>query len=140
MIETKERKKPTIEQKNKVGLVFITKILGLGDEIANKFAEIAKRYKPYALNGGLDQYDLEITHKVGIKLSAIPANIECCDFWQEIENVFPGYNLDYDLPLLRTHGIDRVLEFIFYLMGPWWVIFPDSPILRLLRVTGHAYK
>ena len=60
-----QRKTATVEQKNRVGLAYISKALGLGDEIAQKFA----------------QGDYQAYHIVGTTQSELPT-IDFFAFWE----------------------------------------------------------
>ena len=112
----------TIEQKNEVGLAFISEALGLGDEVAQKFA----------------QGDNRVYGTVGQKQSAIPTNIDLSGFWQKVKEIFPDVYTDEDMGfLIKEGGIDAVLHFVRQLEV---TLAEESPILRSLAINAHAYK
>jgi hypothetical protein len=106
------------EQKNRVGLAYISKALGLGDDIAQKFAQ-----------GGA-------THEVGLAQSSIP-RLDLLPFWQEVQKIFPDTYTDDDVEFLSSFSAEAVLHLIWQLD----VIFAeDSPILRSLHINAHVYR
>ena len=117
-----QRKTATVEQKDKVGLVFISKALDLGDEIAQKFA----------------QGDHGTYRAVGEKQSAIPTNTDLSGFWQKVKEIFPGVYTNEDMSfLIKEGGIDAVLHFVRQIEV---TLAEESPILRSLATNAHAYK
>jgi len=117
-----QRKTAAVEQKDRVGLAFISKVLGLGDEIAQRFAQ-----------GDRGAYPI-----VGEKQSALPTNIDFSDFWREVREIFPGDYTDEDIDFLAKKGdIDAALHFLWQLELP---LAEESPILRSLSINAHAYK
>jgi hypothetical protein len=117
-----QRETATVKQKDKVGLVFISKVLGLGDEIAQRFA----------------RGDREVYRMVGEKQSALPTDIDFSDFWQEIREIFPNTYTDEDIDfLVKKGGIDAVLYFLWQLELS---LAEESQILRSLWINAHVYK
>ncbi|KPJ71349.1 hypothetical protein AMJ50_02565 [Parcubacteria bacterium DG_74_3] len=117
-----QRKTATVKQKDKVGLAFISKVLGLGDEIAQGFA----------------RGDREAHLAVGERQSALPTNIDLSDFWQEAKEIFPNTYTNEDMAFLaKKGGIDAVLCFLWQLEVP---LAEESPILRSLSINAHIYK
>lgn len=115
-----QRRTATVEQKNRVGLAYISKALGLGDEVAQEFA----------------QGDDAAYHIVGNMQSALPC-LDLRPFWQEIKKIFPESYTDEDVEFLATFDILVVLHFKWQLE----VLFAeDSSILSSLAVNAHAYK
>jgi len=115
-----QRKTATVKQKNRVGLAYISKALGLGDRTAQRFA----------------QGDVAAYHIVGNIQSALPC-LNLRSFWQEIKEIFPGFYTDDDVEFLASFTIEAVLHFKWQLE----VLFAeDSPILSSLAVNAHAYK
>lgn len=113
-----QRKTASAEQKNKVGLAYVSRALGLGDEIAQKFAQG------------------EATHEVGLAQSSIP-RLDLLPFWQEVQKIFPDTYTDDDVEFLSFYSAEAVLHLVWQLD----VIFAeDSPILRSLHINAHAYK
>lgn len=115
-----QRKAASIEQKNKVGTAYISKALGLGDEIAQKFA----------------QGDHQAYHIVGTTQSALPT-IDFFAFWEEIGKIFPNTYTDEDIEFLAGGGIWTPFHLIWQLEVP---LAEESPILRSLAINAHAYK
>ena len=117
-----QRETATIDQKDKVGLIFISKVLELGDEIAQRFA----------------QTDHSAYRLVGEKQAAIPIDTDPSDFWQEVRVIFPGVYTDEDVNfLIKRGGIDAILHLLWQLETP---LSEKSSILRSLAINAHAYK
>lgn len=117
-----QRETATVEQKDRVGLAYISKVLGLGSEVARRFA----------------RGDREANHQVGIKQSGVPLKTGTSAFWQEMREVFPDVYTDEDAVLLTSeHGIFAVSHFIWQLE----ISFAEtSPVLHDLSINAHAYK
>jgi len=117
-----QRENTTVEQKNKVGLVFISKFLGLGDETAQRFT----------------QNDSAAYHEVGMKQAAIPVDADTQGFWQEVREIFPTSYQNNDIAFLADEcGIQGVLHFLWQIETP---LAEQSPILRMLAQNAHVYK
>jgi len=115
-----QRKTASVEQKNQVGLAYISKTLGLEDEIAQKFA----------------QGDREAYHSVGMAQSAM-SGCNLISFWSRVSQIFPNIYDHTDIRYLDSQGIGAVFHFKWQLE----VLFAeDSPILCSLAVNAHAYK
>lgn len=69
-----QRETATVEQKNAVGLTYISKVLGLGNKVARRFAE----------------GDNRAYHQVGMKQAGVPPSADLSGFWKEMEKLFPG--------------------------------------------------
>lgn len=111
----------TIEQKDKVGLSYISKFLGLGDEAAEQFA----------------QGDDDVYHTVGTMNAAIPVR-DTTEFWKEIQRLFPDVYTDEDIEFLITRGgLLGVIHFLGQLEVP---CAEESRVLRLLAENVAAYK
>jgi len=115
-----QRRTASIKQKDRVGLAYISKALGLGNEIAQKFAE----------------RDHQAYHIVGTKQSALP-NLNLIPFWQEIKEIFPNTYTQEDIEFLAAEGILAVLHFKWQLEVP---LAAESRILGSLEINAHAYK
>lgn len=117
-----QRSSTSIEQKDKVGLTYISKFLGLGEDAARKFTE-----------GDFSTY-----HQVGLKQSAIPSDTDPTDFWREVDQIFPNTYRESDTAfLIGSGGVGGVLHFINQLEIPLdW----ESPVLRSLAINAHGYK
>lgn len=117
-----QRKIAAVEQKDKVGLAYISKVLGLGDEVVQRFA----------------QGDRHAYHKVGMKQSAIPTGTDTSEFWKEVGTIFSNVYTDGDIDfLVKEGGIAAVLHFLWQLEVP---LAEESPVLGALAVNAHAYK
>lgn len=117
-----QRETATVEQKDKVGLAYISKALGFGDEVAEVFAK----------------GDRDVFHAVGMKQSAIPIDTDVSGFWEEIRGIFPEVYTDEDILFLVTEGkVAAVLHFLWQLEVP---LAEESPVLRRLAVNAHAHK
>lgn len=117
-----QREVATIEQKNKVGLTYISRVLGLGYIVAHRFAK-----------GNYEAY-----HQVGLKQSAIPISADVSGFWKAIQKIFPEVYTNDDIRYLSNKGgVGGVLHFMFQLETP---LVEQSPILRELAINAHAYK
>jgi len=112
----------TIGQKNKVGLIYISKFLRLGDEVASKFE--GGEYNAY--------------HAVGMKQSGIPMDTDVTPFWNEVKVVFPDLHSDEDISFLcKDGGVLGVLEFTYHL-DP--VFTGEFPMLRRISLNASDYK
>lgn len=112
----------SIGQKGRVGLAFIAKFLGLGDDVAEKFAK----------------GDDRAYHAVGLKQSAITSATDTSQFWEEIQRVFPEDYSDEDIEfLIRKGGVSAVLHLLWQLEIP---LAEESPVLRSLARNAHAYR
>jgi hypothetical protein len=103
-------------------LAYISKVLGLGDEVAQRFA----------------QGDPLAYHEVGMKQSRIPDDTDVSGFWEEMRHVFPGVYSDEDISSLSEEGgVWGVFHFQWQLEIP---LAEESPILRELHINAHMYK
>lgn len=117
-----QRKTATVEQKNEIGLTYISKVLGLDDEVARGFAQ-----------GNHSAY-----HKVGMKQSDMPMNTDTAEFWQKIRAIFPNTYVNEDIDfLIKEGGVNAVIHFLWQLEVP---LHEESPVLGALAVNAHAYK
>lgn len=117
------RNSATIKQKDQAGLAYISKILALGNETAERFAA----------------GDRHADHEVGLKQSAVPVDkADFAGFWQEMRNVFPDVFCDEDISfLVNKGGFEAVFHFLWQLEIP---LAEESSVLRRLHVNAHAYK
>jgi hypothetical protein len=117
----------TAEQKDMVGRAYISRVLGLGDEIAKRFQEIANHI---ALGGKCFMRDeLSIFREVRLRHSAIPITTDTFNFWQEVKKILPKYT-DHDVSLLSSAGIPVVLNFLSMLLPE--PKRSESPVLHIL--------
>ena len=117
-----QRATATVEQKDKVGLAFISEILGLGDDIAEKFVK-----------GNVQAYKV-----VGMKQSTIPFTTDTSKFWQEIQGIFPDAYGDEDMEFLIADGdVCAVLRLLHQLDHP---LTGESLVLGALVRNAHIYK
>ncbi len=116
-----QRKTTSSYQKDKIGLAYISDVLELGEEIAQRFAE----------------GDSEAFHFVGMKQSAIPFT-DTSNFWEKIGQIFPETYTEEDINFLIEKGnIGAVLHFLWQIEVPF---AEDSSVLRQLRMNAHVYK
>ncbi len=113
----------TTEQQNGVGLAYISKVLGLGDEIAERF--IQGDWNDYQLvgmrQGGVEQY--------------VP---DLMGFWERVEELFPEIYETADIYfLVNKGGVDATHHFLWQLE---FTAVAASPILRSLSTNAHAFK
>lgn len=118
-----QRATAAVEQKNAVGLAYISHVLGLGDDAARRFAE----------------GDRNVDHQVGLRHAGserYTADLE--KFWAQVREIFPGVYTDDDVSFLVEHGgVEATWSFQGQLEIP---LAEDSPVLRALLVNAHAYK
>jgi len=117
-----QRTTATVEQKDRVGLAYISSILGLGDDIAERFVA----------------GDRQVYHAVGMKQSGMPYNTNTSKFWKEVQAIFPETYRDEDMVfLVGSKDVVAVLHFLWQLEVPLaW----ESPVLRRLAHNAHVYK
>lgn len=116
-----QRKTASTDQKDKVGLAYISDVLGLGEEIARGFAEGDER----------------AFHAVGMKQAAIhPADTS--KFWEKVRQIFPEIYAEEDIKfLIRDGNIGAVLHFLWQIEVP---LAEESSVLHQLSINAHAYK
>jgi len=118
-----QRETATIEQKNQVGLAYISKVLGLGDDVAQRFAQ-----------GNESAYCLVGKRQGGAE--AYTPNFEV--FWMRVRKLFPGIYSDEDISLLTEQGgVEAAWHFQWQLEIP---LAEKSPVLRDLAINAHIYK
>lgn len=119
-----QRETATVEQKDKVGLAFISHALGLGDGIAKRFAES----------------DTGVYHEVGMQQAhgCQGSNTNLLGFWERVREIFPGAYSDGDITYLsQKSGVEVAFHLLWQLEIP---LAEESPILRSLARNTHAYK
>ena len=118
-----QRETATVEQKNEVGLAYISKVLGLGDDTARRYA----------------RGDRNIYHQVGMRQGgAENYTSDLAGFWARVQTLFPGIYSDEDISFLVAQG---GVEATWHLQ--WQLEIPlaeESPVLRALSINAHAYK
>jgi hypothetical protein len=113
--------KATKEQKDNIGIAFITKILRLDGKLAEEFV--------YGHN-----YAWEIVgHK---QKEGIPTNADCANFWKRISEIFFGYFSENDVKILSEQGIDLVAQFKYYLN----LREPKSNVLEMIEKSPFAVE
>lgn len=112
-----------VEQRNKIGFVYISLVLGLGDEVASKFAS----------------GDRKAYHEVGMEQAAMHNTVDAQKFWQEIQKIFPDVYAQKDIKFLVECGFDGVWHFLNQI-GKSTLEYEQSPILRALNNNAHVYK
>ncbi len=118
----------SVETKDQIGKLYISKALNLGDDIANAF-----------ILGDSTAY-----HEVGIVQSGIPDNQEAVsNFWNSVNPLLPEqYPLNVVQWLIEPGGIDGIFTFILLLNSQHNEIADNhfSHVLHDLHVNAHAYK
>jgi len=87
-----QRGTATIEQKNQVGLAYISKVLGLGDHVAQRFAQGNENAESLVgmRQGGAEAYTPDFE-----------------SFWMRVRKIFPGVYSDEDISFFRRRGWRR---------------------------------
>ena len=120
-----QAKDASYEQKDKVGLLYITKVLGVDEEIAKRFVKDAK----------LGKDDWKASHVIGSRQGGIP----CTDtkpFWDEVQKMFPDQYSEADIEFLtKRGGVSAVLSMLYELET-----MNSTPFLEHLFVNAHIYK
>lgn len=118
-----QRETATVEQKDKVGLLYISRVLNLGDEVAKRFAE----------------GDHAVYNQVGLREGgAISYQPDLQGFWSEMCEVFPNTYSEEDINfLVEQGGVKAAWHLQWQLEIP---LAEESPVLRSLAVNAHAYK
>jgi len=113
----------TTEQMNGVGLAYISKVLGLGDEIAQRF-----------IRGDWNDYQ-----QVGMRQGGVEQYIpDLMGFWERVEELFPEIYGTADIYfLVNKGGVDATHHFLWQLE---FTAVAASPILRSLSTNAHAFK
>jgi len=118
-----QRETATVEQKNGVGLAYISNVLELGDAAAQRFA----------------LGDQSVYHQVGMRQGgAESCKPDLKSFWTKIQELFPGAYTDEDIFfLVEQGGVETIWHFQWQLEIP---LAEESPILKALSINAHAYK
>jgi len=118
-----QRETATVEQKNAVGLAHISKVLGLGDDVAQRFA----------------RGDQNACHQVGMRQGGVDHYMSDLEsFWAKMRELFPGTYTNEDIFfLVKQGGVGAALHFQWQLEIP---LAEESPVLRALSINAHAYK
>ena len=116
-------KKAKVGQKNKVGIAYMSRILGIDSEVVRRF-----------IKGD----DYEAWRAVGMKQSGVPSDTDSSEFWNEVQNIFPGLHNESDRKfLIEEGGVVGIFHFMFQL-DP--ILNEESPVMRKLNSNAHAYK
>lgn len=109
--------------KNLVGMIYISRALGLGRKAAELFAS---------------ENDQGVYHEVGlIQGGAKPYNGDFRRFWQEVKEIIPNIYSEGDLEFLVTDGAHTTAwHFLLCLGGS----DGDSEVLGRLVTNAHVYK
>jgi len=113
----------TTKQKDEIGKAFISNVLGLGDDISNRFA----------------QSDFDTHHQIGMRQGgAEDYTSDLPGFWEKVRTVFPDIHNDDDIHFLVTQGgVVATVRFLWILE---FAISEPSPVLIALSTNAHAYK
>lgn len=141
----------TAEQKDGVGLAYISKILGLGDEAAQQFARrvaghdadpqafcrVGRAYILKILGLGA-RSESDIYHRVGMRqggAESYDSDLEA--FWEEVQSIFPDSYSEADITFLVEQGGKEATTHLL-----WQLEWPlaNSPVLRALSINAHGYK
>lgn len=116
----------TSEHKDRVGVAYISHVMGLGDEIAERFA----------------QYDGSVWGRVGLRQSWSPDDPferDLRGFWENINEIFPGLHTEEDIAYLVDPGEwFAAFEFLFEMSR--FDVGALSSVLQRLLTNAHAYK
>lgn len=119
-----QRETATVEQKDKVGLAFISHVLGLGDGIAKRFAE----------SNASAYYEVGMRQAHGCQ----GPGADLPSFWKRVREIFPGVYSDEDTTYLNREGrVEMTCHLLWQLEIP---LAEESPILRSLARNALAYK
>ncbi len=114
-----QRDVATIEQKDGIGRLYISKLLGLGDEVAKSF----------------EAGDRKAFHQVGkIQSGSVGPDENPKSFWEGVCGLFPSDYTQEDVVLLTQHGGREGAIHLMIQLGD------ASPILHQLAVNAHCYK
>lgn len=117
-----QRSTATREQKDGIGIAYVSKILGLGDEDARRFAV----------------GDSSLDHRVGMRLgTSEPHSTDVRGFWKAVADLFPGVYSPDDIDYLVGQG-PYTPDSLRWQIEIWGA--EDSPVLRRITVLAHAYK
>ena len=117
-----QRETATVEQKNEVGLVYISKVLGFGDDVAQRFAR-----------GDSDAY-----HQVGMRQGGADSYTpDLVGFWEKVRELFPGTYTDEDISFLTQQCCVATWHLMWQLEIP---LAEESPVLQALSTNAHSYK
>lgn len=117
----------TVKQENQVGLVYVSIVLGAGDELAERFAN----------------EDLKAWDQVGQKQSYQASPDELKKFWLKVQEIYP------DLPLLSNNDISflsgqgretAAFRLIEILSGENHPLKKRSLILSRIGVNAHVNR
>lgn len=109
----------TQEQGRSIGVAYIVHVLGLSEEVAQRF----------------DEDYINARHEVGEKQSG-DRESDFSAFWQVVSDVAPNLCSKEDVEFLaELGGIVGVFEFMYIMQE-----IPSARILTDLRVNAHAYK
>jgi hypothetical protein len=114
----------TPKQKDKVGLAYIAKALGLGDDLAKRFAE-----------GDWEAYET-VGQRGNLKEAYKPPDL--AGFWARINEIFPVLHTAEETRFLIEDGDESAANAFCYHIAP--VMREGSIIMRRISLTFHAWK
>lgn len=113
--------KASLEQRDEIGLAYISMILALGEESARRFSE-----------GDVGAY-----HQVGLRQGCvIDYRPDLGGYWHRVNNIFPGLHNGEDIEFL-VEGKEAAVRVFQWQIAP---MGRGSLVLRRLWVNAHAYK
>lgn len=117
-----QQRTASVDQKDRVGIAYISNILVLGDEVARRFAE-----------GDHDVYD-----RVGRRQGGLERfKPDLYGFWRKMGEIFPGIYTEEEVVFLVQEGMGIASLFKWQLEIP---LAEDSSLLERLVHNAHAYK
>lgn len=113
----------SVEQKDRIGTAYMSKVLALGDEVARRFV----RGDPHA-------YD-----RVGLRQGGPEHYVPDLEgFWDEVEEIFPNtYSKEDIRHLVEKGGVPATRHLL------WQIEIPQaemSKVLRRLAVNAHVFR
>jgi hypothetical protein len=121
-----QAKSASNEQTDKVGLLYITKVLGVDEEIAKRFMKAAN----------IGKYDQKAFHIIGLRQGGIPCSTDTKAFWEKIQKIFPDQYSEDDIEFLtKKGGVSAVLSMLYQ----FETTNPTEFLLSLSK-NAHIYK
>ena len=109
------------EQKDNVGIAFITNVLKLDEQLAEEFAY------------GHDYAWQVVGHK---QKEGIPEDVDCSNFWKRVSGIFPNYFSERDVEILSDLGVSLIMQFKCHLN----VKEPKSTVLTTIETSRFSVE
>jgi hypothetical protein len=130
-----QQKTATVEQKDKVGMAYISRFLGLRYETARAFARKGRgsRRAYYAI--GIARLEIHRTNSFYFRKTTAERypelfRLNIVEFWQRINEIFPNIYTEEDLDFLYNFSFEAVEHFMMQLEP---ILAEDARINRSLR-------